>query len=161
MAINREDIPQRIKYFRHLRGMTQEELSQAANIHFGQIRKYECGERVPKMEQLEIIADALNISLNTLMDYDIKTAGDVMSLLIKIDEEAGISFSGEKKEDGTYDPSSVKMSFENTDIQQLIADYMLYRENCRKLPDAVLLDRDMYSQIHVEKSQFMLDDHPL
>ena len=161
MAINNSEIPQRIKYFRHLRGVTQEELSKASNIHYGQIKKYETGERVPKLEQLELIADALDISLNTLMDFDIKTAGDVISLLIKIDEEAGISFSGEKKEDGTYDPSSVRMSFDNTDIQQLIADYMLYREKCRTLPDAVLLDQDMYSQIHVEKSQLMLDDHPL
>lgn len=157
MSVNTYEIPRRLKFFRKLRGMTQEDLSYASGINFGQIRKYESGERIPKLEQLEAIAKSMNISLNTLMDFDIKTAGDVLSLLIKIDESAGIKFSGKKNKDGTYDPSSIGLTFKSKDIQERIAEYMALRDRARKEPDALLVDPDLESPYLIEKTELMLD----
>ena len=157
MAVESWELPARIKLFRKMRGMTQADLSAASGIEFGQIRKYESGERVPKLEQLELIAKAMNISINTLMDFDVKSAGDVMSLLIKIDETAGITFSGTKNKDGSYDPKSIKLTFKNKDILERIAIYMALKDRAKKEPDLLLIDPDLKSPLLIEKTDLMLD----
>ena len=161
MAISNQDIPARIKLFRMLRGMTQEELSRASGIHYGLIRKYECGERIPKLEQLQLISDGLGISVNTLMDFDISTTGDVMSLLIKMDDVTGINFSADKNPDGTYDPSSVTLTFRNDRIREMITEYMSIRDRLRLKPDAVVISDDLSSPLLIEKTELMIEDIPL
>ena len=157
MSVSSLEIPNRLKFFRKLRGMTQEDLSCASRINFGQIRKYESGERVPKLEQLEQIAKGMNISINTLMDFDVKSVGDVMSLLIKIDETAGITFSGTKNKDGSYDPKSIQLTFKNKDILERIAIYMALKDRAKKEPDLLLIDPDLKSPLLIEKTDLMLD----
>ena len=157
MSVSYLEIPTRLKFFRMLRGMTQEDLSYASGINFGQIRKYESGERVPKLEQLELIAKGMNISINTLMDFDVKSAGDVMSLLIKIDETAGITFSGTKNKDGSYDPKSIKLTYKNKEIMERIAIYMSLKDRAKKEPDLLLIDPDLKSPLLIEKTDLMLD----
>ena len=70
-----------IKYFRLARNMTQEQLAQDAEISFSTLRKYEANERNPKYEQLSKIADALGISVNLFMDFDIQSVSDLFSIL--------------------------------------------------------------------------------
>ena len=69
-----------IKYFRLARTMTQEQLAQDAEISFSTLRKYEANERNPKYEQLSKIADALGISVNLFMDFEIQSVSDLFSL---------------------------------------------------------------------------------
>lgn len=73
-----------IKYFRLARNMTQEQLAQDAEISFSTLRKYEANERNPKYEQLSKIADALGISVNLFMDFEIQSVSDLFSILFKI-----------------------------------------------------------------------------
>ena len=40
------------------------------------IKKYESGERNPKPDQLQKIAEALGISVTVFLDYDINTVSD-------------------------------------------------------------------------------------
>ena len=161
MAINSTEIPERIKFFRKLRGITQEELSKKSGIHFGLIRKYECGERCPKLEQLQSIASALGISLETLLDLDIKTAGDVMSILIRLDEKDCIDFSGRKNKDGSYKPSSVVVSFKNKELTSLIASYLNLRERVSSESDVILDSGNSDLQLQIEKTKFMMDETTL
>ena len=63
MTNKNDDISKKIKYFRKLRGMTQEELSVASGIDYSQIRRYETGARNPKFDQLQSIARARIIIL--------------------------------------------------------------------------------------------------
>lgn len=161
MSISYLEIPQRLKFFRTLRGMTQEDLSCASGIHFGQIRKYESGERVPKLQQLQLLAKGLGISLNTLMDFDIKTTGDVMSLLIKIDETAGLTFSGKKLKDGSYDPDSVTITINNKRVQEILAEYMTFRDKTKTESSILLIHEDLDSPLQIERMNFMLDDQHL
>ena len=77
---------EKIKHFRNLRGISQETLGQLSGINSATIKKYEYGIRNPKPDQLMKIANALGISINVFMDFDIETVSDVLSLLLKMDD---------------------------------------------------------------------------
>lgn len=48
------------------------------------IRKYELGKNLPKPEQLRKIAEALNVNVNSLVEFDIEADGDVLPLLLQL-----------------------------------------------------------------------------
>lgn len=62
------DIGQRIKAARKAIGLTQDQLAQKSGVATITIRQYETGKRQPRIEQLQAIADALNISLDDLLN---------------------------------------------------------------------------------------------
>lgn len=55
---------EKIKYFRNMRGISQDMLGQLSGINPATIKKYEYGIRNPKPDQLLKIANALGISIN-------------------------------------------------------------------------------------------------
>ena len=56
-----------LKKLRKEKKFTQEELAKALNITKSRINMYERGEREPKFEMLEIIADYFNVDMNFLL----------------------------------------------------------------------------------------------
>ena len=54
------------------------------------MRHYESGIRAVKPELLESISAALGVSVNALKDYGVETAGDLMSLLVRLEDSFGI-----------------------------------------------------------------------
>ena len=56
----------RIKQYRKLKGLTQQELAQKSNLSVMSIRRYESGDRIVAESALESIADALDVDLLTL-----------------------------------------------------------------------------------------------
>ena len=56
-------IKNRLKEFRELQGISQEELSRLCGIDSGNICKIERGQRVPRYKTLEKIASALDLSM--------------------------------------------------------------------------------------------------
>lgn len=85
-----------IKYFRLARNMTQEQLAQDAEISFSTLRKYEANERNPKYEQLSKIADALGISVNLFMDFEIQSVSDLFSILFQMEGQADLEIATSK-----------------------------------------------------------------
>ena len=85
-----------IKYFRLARNMTQEQLAQDAEISFSTLRKYEANERNPKYEQLLKIADALGISVNLFMDFEIQSVSDLFSILFKMEGQTDLEIATSK-----------------------------------------------------------------
>lgn len=79
-----------IRRYRKLRGMTQAQLAEAVGLTEGAVRHYESGIRAVKPELLESIADTLGVSVNALKDYGVETAGDLMSLLVRLEDSFGI-----------------------------------------------------------------------
>lgn len=59
-------IGNRIRSARLQKGLTQAELAEKAAIAINSIRLYESGKRVPKIDNLQKIADALNVSIQYL-----------------------------------------------------------------------------------------------
>ena len=132
---------EKIKHFRNLRGISQETLGQLSGINSATIKKYEYGIRNPKPDQLMKIANALGISINVFMDFDIETVSDVLSLILKMDEQLDMDFEAEKDEDGSFIPSTIKISFQNSLLNHKLGVYMKARE----LQENLLNDTERFS----------------
>lgn len=117
-------IGNKIQSYRKLKGMTQSELSKSSGIYLSTIKKYENGERNPKPDQLRKIAEALGISITVFLDFDINTISDVLSIVMKLDEQTPFSITAEIGNDGRYDPNSVSFSFDDIRINESICSYL-------------------------------------
>ena len=112
-------IGEKIKYFRILHGFTQDQLVQATGLGISTLQKYESDERKPKPEQLLKISQALGISINVFMDFDIHTVSDLLSLIFKMNEQLDLNFNAEKDQNGNVIPDTLSqyaqslMDFEN------------------------------------------------
>lgn len=64
---------QRIKYFRNIRKLTQEQLAGECGIDFKHLSKIENGNDAPSMDLFFALARALHVEAASLMDFrDIK-----------------------------------------------------------------------------------------
>ena len=108
--------------------MSQEELSTLSGINISTIKKYEGGARNPKPDQLLKITNALGISINAIIEFELTTISDVISLLIRMDEQTDMNWTGQKDADGNYIPSTISLSFNDTKLNEALSSYMQYRE---------------------------------
>ena len=147
---------EKIKYFRNMRGISQEILGQISGINSATIKKYEYGIRNPKPDQLLKIANALGISINLFMDFDIETVSDVLTLLFKMDEQVDMSFEAEKDEDGNFIPATMKISFKRHAINKKLCTYL----KVKQLQENIENDDHSYSneKLHQEAIDAMASD---
>lgn len=89
-----ETTGEKIRHYRKMRNMTQAQLGEKVGLGDGAIRHYESGIRTPTEEQLEDIAEALNISVSALRSYHVDTASDLLSILVQFEDEYGLVPSG-------------------------------------------------------------------
>ncbi len=47
------------------------------------------------------------------MDFNVETVSDILSLILKMDEQLDMDFDAKKNEDGSFIPSIIKISFKN------------------------------------------------
>lgn len=131
-------VGEKIKTYRKMRGISQKTLGElAGGINEVTIRKYEAGDRNPKPEQLLKIANALGISINLFMDFDIETVSDVLSLVFKMDEQLDITFTGKKNTKGEYDPNSIALKFNNPAVSKKLAVWARTRDLVQKTVDSM------------------------
>lgn len=130
-------VGEKIRVYRKMRGISQKMLGElAGGINEVTIRKYEAGDRNPKPEQLLKIADALGISINIFMDFDIETVSDVLSLIFKMDEQLDVEFTGKKNKKGEYDPKSIALRFNSPAINDRLAKWARTRDLVQKTVNA-------------------------
>lgn len=79
-------VGERIKRVRKFRGMTQAQLGEAVGLSDVRIRQYELGNRTPKEDTLNKIAEALNVNYRSLYEPSLYAAEDVMFSLFELDE---------------------------------------------------------------------------
>lgn len=144
---NRHSIGSKIQKYRKLKDMTQDELSKQSGIYLSTIKKYENGERNPKPDQLQKIAEALGISVTVFLDYDINTVSDVLSLVMKLNEQSSLKISADKDKDGNYIPSSIHMTFEDSQINEAICSYL----NCKQQIDLIAYEDNDKAVIEQQK----------
>ena len=123
-----ENIARIIKYYRQLKDMSQEDLSNASGINLSTIKKYEVGLRNPKYEQLEKIADALGININNFYNMEYKTVGDFLSTIISMDKQLDMNMEGKIDDNGEIIPDSIKITFRNKNINMALSEYLILRE---------------------------------
>ncbi|WP_113674535.1 helix-turn-helix domain-containing protein [Vallitalea guaymasensis] len=63
----------RLKELRKERGLTQKKLGESCGIDEANLRKYESGRQKPKIETIDKIASALEVSTFRLMGLDLST----------------------------------------------------------------------------------------
>ena len=119
---------EKIKHFRNLRGISQETLGRLSGINSATIKKYEYGIRNPQTRPTNENCKCFGISINVFMDFDIETVSDVLSLILKMDEQLDMDFEAEKDEDGSFIPSTIKISFKNSLLNHKLGVYMKARE---------------------------------
>ena len=149
-------IAYKMKLFRKLRGMTAEELSKACGIDYSQIRRYEAGQRNPKFEQLQNIAAALGVGVTEFVDIKMDIAGEIVSLLSKLDEQACIKWSGRKDKTGAYIPSSIKISFDDDTINEALAAYLKYKDDLKEISTT---DSSIHIYVGADSRQFYATDY--
>ncbi len=123
------NIARMMKYYRQLKNISQEDLSNLSGINLSTIKKYEVGIRKPKYEQLEKIAEALGINVNHFYNTEYKTVGDVMSTIISMDRQFGLDITGSKDDNGEYDPKSIHISFKDENIKKALSEYLSLKES--------------------------------
>ena len=85
-------IGEKIKTYRKLKNMTQEDLSKESDLYLSTIKKYETDNRNPKLEQLEKIAAALDVSVFEFLDIEVKSISDIISLVNKMNNATEIEW---------------------------------------------------------------------
>jgi len=118
----------KIRKYRKEQNMSQDELADKSGINISTIKKYEAGYRNPKPDQLLKISAALGVSINEFMDFEITTISDVMSLLMKMDEQTNMQITGQKDSTGNYVPGSITITFSDNKINDALATYLSYKE---------------------------------
>ncbi|MBR1417492.1 MAG: helix-turn-helix domain-containing protein [Synergistaceae bacterium] len=101
---------ERLKFARKKAGLTQEECADLIGVSIMTIRRWEWGERTPRVEELKRLAKALNVDVNELLNgpadtkarfeiifnkelwegEDIDMTGNLFSLLLSSDGHIGI-----------------------------------------------------------------------
>jgi transcriptional regulator with XRE-family HTH domain len=111
--------------------MSIDDLSQLCDIHPSTLKKYENGYRNPKPDQLLKISNALGVSINAFMEFELTTVSDVISLLMRMDEQTNMKWSG------------------------ALSEYMQYRET-KNAQTTDALEKDI--AISLEEQKFNLED---
>ena len=146
-------VGEKIKYFRTMHGFTQEQLVQATGLGISTLQKYESDERKPKPEQLLKISQALGVSINVFMDFDIHTVSDLLSLIFKMNEQLDLNFDSQKDTNGNIIPDTLTLSFKNQIINQKLSTYVSF---LNKMTGS---EREQYTQTLQELENQLLNDN--
>lgn len=82
---------EKIKRYRNLRKLTQDELGEAVGVTGNAIRNYEHDFRSPNEEQLEKIARKLDIPVEALSDYEVSSAREALEALFRLEDAFGLA----------------------------------------------------------------------
>ena len=82
-------------------------------------------------------------------DNNIHTTGELLSALISIEKQTDMKISAEKDEDGNYRPETVRIEFDNKDVNMLLSQYLTYKdrndsEDTFELERLILTDTPYY-----------------
>lgn len=93
-------IGEKIKYLRNQQEITQEKLGELSGINMISIARYEKDKTIPKPQQIEKLARALNVGYFAIGDFSgyirLKTKGDLIGLIILLCKNNLISIKGER-----------------------------------------------------------------
>ena len=89
---------------------------------------YKYGSRNPKPDQLLKIAEAIGVSINMFLDFEINTISDVISLIMKLDEQTDMSIQAQTDKDDNIIPNTITLSFSDESINSAIASYLNYKK---------------------------------
>lgn len=113
-----------IKKHRVEQGFTQTQLCEATGISISTLKKYETGLRHPKAEQLQKIADALEISEQVFMPLQVKNNSDILMTIMQLDKDADFTIDYKKNAEGEIIPETITFSFNDHELNKQLAEYI-------------------------------------
>ena len=149
------DTGKRIRSFREMKHWSQVELADASGINVNTIRKYELGIRNPKPAQLEKIASALQVNLSLFYDLNIRTVGDVMSLLFQIDDSIALDINEISKDGHSAFIFDFKSTFLRNSLHRWIEFQSAYEKDLQKIN---LIEDPEQKEIEKEKLEEVRDE---
>lgn len=81
---------ERIRRYRKLKGWNQTTLGEKVGVGQTAIRNYERDLRVPSDEMLQALADALEVPVTSLEDYEFTSAREALEALFRLEEGIGL-----------------------------------------------------------------------
>ncbi len=157
-------LAKRIKELRSSLSMTQKEFSSFVGCTAATLSAYENGSKSPSLEIIKGIAEKCNVSIDWLCglidkkNYNdsIKTYGDIIRLLFKLENVLDFGLSTETILKETFPPCQIaKISFYNFEIYNFIDDWRKMKE----LHDKNTIDDGVYS-LWAEKTLKDYDNVP-
>ena len=128
----------KIKYYRKLRGMTQEHLAYLSGIGYSSLQQYEIGYRDPSLSAINKIASVLHISPAALLGVPESSLMELLPHILTIAKIGDIQFYGEKGSDGTNDVNTLCITFKSKEIMSFIKKWADMRENIEQLRNQAL-----------------------
>ena len=80
----------RIKRYRKAAGLTQKQLAEAIGLGESAVRNYERDVRTPKKEQLDAMAEAMDIAPEALYAIDANNAREALEVLFRLEGTLGL-----------------------------------------------------------------------
>lgn len=145
----------RLKELRQKLNITQKEFAEKIGITAAALSSYENNIKNPSIAVAKRIAEAFNVSIDWLCGLtdkktyndDIETWGDIIHLLIKLDQKVFISLSIEYSHEDSNIPQDVSINILEPVIKEFIGEW----EKMKKLHDAKTIDDDLYN-LWIEKT---------
>ena len=73
----------RLKKIREEKKLSQADLAKKADLQTAAISHFETGHRKPSFDNLKKLADALNVSIDYLLDRELQKSGDIAQKLFR------------------------------------------------------------------------------
>lgn len=148
---------EKLKKQRILKNLSQKELGMMVGFSEStadsRIRKYERNVMAPKADMLKKLADALEIDITALSDFDIKTPDEVMHILFDLEEHHGMYL---ERSNGR-----VTFSFDETNEknQKLISYLNVWCSQRFQFPNVPLhlANDDCYEEYEKWKARFPME----
>ena len=86
------DVGCRIRHIRSIQGMTQAELGEKVDLNSNRIQQYENGARIPKLDLLNQIAEALDVPIDCFLEYDLSDPVRLIHLIYELTKLYNLDF---------------------------------------------------------------------
>lgn len=133
-------IGEKIKKYRKITGVTQQELAEFCEINVATIKKYELGQRNPKPDQISKIAKGFGVNPFVFYDFEINSAGDVMSLLFLISDATEMKFEITYDKEDELAMPDVAIRFTDTSVSGDIAEWSEFQQVIDSMKNNELLE---------------------
>ncbi len=135
------NIGERIKAQRKLRLLSQKQLAELSGLSEISIRKYEAGDRKPKLEQIVKIAQAMKMNESEFVEVSVSdtldTVGDFFTILYTLREKVGFELSFDVNDEEKIDVASVSVRFKNDDVNKHLKNLAHIQRILAEREDAV------------------------
>ncbi|MCR5778054.1 MAG: helix-turn-helix domain-containing protein [Lachnospiraceae bacterium] len=127
---------EKIKYYRELQQMSQENLAELSHVSVSAIRKYEAGLRFPKDAQIEKLSLALHTTPAALKETQFDSFVDLLPYFFEILRYGKVTFTGSKDENGGFNANDISVRFNDEEMNLFLKELADKKQRCDEIRQA-------------------------